>query len=271
MQRRNFLASSLAASTLGLAPRASAQSPAAPHPDAAQGPREFYELRRYQLASGPAQKLVNTYVADALIPALNRLGIQPVGAFNLDIGVETPALYLLLPCASVETLATAEHRLLADDEYRRAAQPFLNAPATQPPFVRVESSLFIAFEGHPKLTPTPASAQHGPRVFQLRTYESPTIQDHVRKVEMFHSGEFEIFQRAGFWQVFYGDALIGARLPNLTYMLAFPDLSELNARWHAFSSDPDWKKLTADPRFSFESIVSNITNLILNPAPYSQI
>ena len=25
----------------------------------------------------------------------------------------------------------------------------------------------------------------------------------MRKVEMFHNGEFDIFQRAGFWQVFY--------------------------------------------------------------------
>ena len=88
---------------------------------------------------------------------------------------------------------------------------------------------------------------------------------------MFHSGEFDIFQQAGFWQVFYGDMLIGPRLPNLTYMLSFPDLSELNAKWKAFGSNPDWKKLTSSPKFNYESIVSNISNLILNPSSYSQI
>jgi hypothetical protein len=54
-------------------------------------------------------------------------------------------------------------------------------------------------------------------------------------------------------------------------MLAFPDLSELNAKWNTFIADPDWKKLSSSPRFNYEAIVSNISNLILNPTSYSQI
>ncbi|MBV9156310.1 MAG: NIPSNAP family protein [Acidobacteriaceae bacterium] len=261
MHRRRFLMSSLAASAM--AAKAGQNS-------TDQG-REYYELRRYHMESGPQQKLTNSFVADALIPGLNRLGIKPVGAFNLDIGPETPCLFLLLPSMSLETLVTAELRLWQDEEYLKSGSAFLNAPATQPAYVRAESSLLIAFEGHPRLSVTPVTAQHGPRVFQLRTYESPSNQDHRRKVEMFHSGEFDVFQRAGFWQVFYGDTLMGPRLPNLTYMLSFPDLSELNAKWKAFGSDPDWKKLNTSPKFNYESIVSNITNLILSPASYSQI
>jgi hypothetical protein len=88
---------------------------------------------------------------------------------------------------------------------------------------------------------------------------------------MFHSGEFEIFKTAGFHNVFFGDTLIGARMPSLTYMLSFSDLSELNAHWAAFSGNPDWKKLSADPKYAFESIVSNINNLILSPLSSSQI
>ena len=80
MHRRTFLGSSLAASALGYQ--------ASPATDSA---REYYELRRYHLQSGPQQKLTNDYVANALLPALNRLGMKPIGAFNLDIGVETPA------------------------------------------------------------------------------------------------------------------------------------------------------------------------------------
>ncbi len=97
------------------------------------------------------------------------------------------------------------------------------------------------------------------------------MHDHVRKVEMFHSGEFGIFEKAGFWPVFYADSLIGDRLPNLTYMLSFPDLSELTAKWKAFMSDPDWKKLSGSSKFNYEAIVSNVTNLVLNPTKYSQI
>jgi hypothetical protein len=260
LQRRRFLASVVASAALPV----SLAAEAAPE-------RQYYELRKYRLISGPQQKLTDHYVAEALIPALNRLGMNPIGAFNLDLGPETPTLYLLIPSASLDSLVNAESRLAHDDEYQRAGEPFLTAPAAQPPFERIESSLMIAFEGWPKLVVPPATAQKSSRVFQLRTYESPSIRDHQRKVEMFHSGEFDVFRRAGFWQVFYGDKLIGERLPNLTYMLSFPTLEEMNAKWNAFRTDPEWKKLVATPKFNFESIVTNVSNLILNPASHSQI
>src|SRR5580698_9709966 len=201
MQRRDFLTTSLAASALTLTQQASGQSTMSP----TAKPREFYEIRKYHMQTGPQTKLTESYVADALIPALNRLGIAPVGAFHLDIGPETPTLYVLLPATNLETLATTRLRLTEDAVFMKAAEPFWTAPATAPAFQRVESSLLIAFEGWPKVTPPAATATHRKRIFQLRTYEGPSSQAHVRKVEMFHHGEFDIFQRAGFGQVFYGD------------------------------------------------------------------
>src|SRR4051794_11485521 len=79
------------------------------------GGREYYELRRYHMQTGPQQKLTNSFVADALIPALNRLGMKPVGAFDLYVGPETPSLYLLIPSTSLETLVNAEFRLARDE------------------------------------------------------------------------------------------------------------------------------------------------------------
>jgi len=265
VQRRHFLTSSLAAAAVALTPGDSqAQAPASKA-------REYYELRKYEQRSGPQTKLLQSYLADALIPALNRLGFSPIGAFNLDLGPETPTLYLLIPSSTVESLVTAELQLAKDEEFMKAAAPFWNAPASAPAFGRIESSLMIAFEGWPRVVVPPVTAQHGKRVFQLRTYESPTHQDHIRKVEMFHNGEFEIFQRAGFWQVFYGDTLIGPRLPQLTYMISFPDISEIEVKWDAFRSDPQWKKLSSQPRYSSEPIVDSISNLVLRPASFSQI
>ena len=264
MERREFLTASLAASALALANSSEAQTPST-------SAREYYEIRKYHLQSGPQTKLTDNYVANALIPALNRLGIAPVGAFNLTYGPETPTLYLLLPSASLETLVTSKLRLARDEEFMKAAEPFWNAPATAPAFQRIESSLHIAFEGHPKLTLPASTTTHAKRIFQLRTYESPSPGAHVRKVEMFHHGEFEIFQNAGCNPVFYSDTLFGPRLPNLTYMLSFSDLNELTERWKAFGADPAWTKLKNSPRYNYEEIVSNISNLILTPTAYSQI
>ncbi len=264
MQRRHFLSASLATSALALAQSGEAQT-------STKHPREFYQIRRYALESGPQTALTEGYLGDALIPALTRMGMGPIGAFRLDIGPETPVFYALIPGPSIESLAQLDLRLAEDADFQRAAAPFRNAPATAPAFQRVDVSLLAAFEGWPKLTPPPATATKAKRIFQLRTYESPSDRDHVRKVEMFHAGEFEIFKNAGFHPVFFGDTLVGPRMPNLTYMLSLESTSDLDARWDAFRNDPDWKKLSADPRFSYEAIVSNISNLILSPLSVSQI
>ena len=233
--------------------------------------REYYALRRYYLQNGPQRKLTEGFLAEALIPGLNRLGIKPVGAFNISIGPEEPAFYVLIPSTSVESLVTVDFRLEQDAEYMKAGAPFLNAPDKQPAYVRVESSLMLAFEGWPKLTVPAVTAQHGKRMFELRTYESPSDQDYRRKVEMFNSGEFAAFEKAGFWQVFFGDTLIGPRMPNLTYMLGFEDMAARDKMWKAFGASEEWKKLSSSSRYNFEEIVSSITNVILAPASYSQI
>jgi len=270
MKRRQFLGSSLAVSALAAGASSGSTGAGQGASDAAKG-REYYELRRYQLQSGPQRKIADAYFRDALVPGLNRLGISPVGVFTVDIGPESPTFYVLMPSTSVETLVTAEFRLEQDADYLKAGAPFLNAPAKEPAYVRIESSLMLAFEGMPKLKVPPAAAEHGARMFELRTYESPTDQDHKRKVEMFNSGEFDVFDKAGFRQVFYGDTIIGSRLPNLTYMVGFEDLAERTKNWKAFGSSPDWKKLSSMAKYTFEDIVSSITNVILSPTEYSQI
>jgi NIPSNAP len=269
MERRTFLTYTLAASAFGIAGTSAA---AASQPDAAETTgREFYQLRRYSLLNGPQRRLCNDFFRDALIPALNRLDITPVGVFDLTIGPETPSIYVLMPSLKLETLVTVETKLGQDAEYVKAGAAFLTAPATQPAFVRMDSSLLEAFEKMPRLKLPAATASKGPRVFELRSYEGPSDQDHRLKVEMMQSGEEKIFADAGFSQVFYGDMVVGPRMPNLTYMLSYESVADRDKRWGAFISDPAWKKLSSDPRYAFEEIVSKITNVILTPTSYSQI
>lgn len=264
MDRRSFLASSLvtaAAATVtvgGLAAQTSNNS----------GSREYYELRRYHLLSGAQQTLATSYFRDALIPALNRLGIGPVGVFSVSIGPQGPSTYVLMPAAKPETLLQAEYRLADDAAYQKAGAAFLNAPQAQPGFVRLESSMLYALEALPKMTPPPTKGQ---RLFELRTYESTTDQDHRRKVEMVNVGELPIFKKSGFWPIFMGDTLIGGNQPNLTYMIGFPTLADRDAYWATFFGSPEWKALTGNPRYNFEALVANVDNTILAPTAYSQV
>lgn len=269
MKRRTLLTSSLAALALASSPRSllGGQTEA----PAASDKREYYLLRRYQMNWGPQVKAAHEFLRQALVPAANRLGIAPVGVFNVIIGPYTPRVFVLLPSTSLETLCNLDEKLRQDSEYQRAGAPFLDAPAAQPAYLRVETILLRAFEGWPRLVLPPATGKKEPRLFELRTYQDPTDRDHVRKLEMMNTGYFPIFKEAGFAQVFYGDTLAGPTMPDLTYMLSFKDLAERDKNWKAYFASEAWKKLSTNPRYTFEGIVSRVSNQILSPTDYSQI
>ena len=88
---------------------------------------------------------------------------------------------------------------------------------------------------------------------------------------MFNTAEIAIFRRVGLNPVFFGESLTGSLVPNLTYMLGFDDDEQRKQNWKKFGGDPEWRKLRAIPEYMDKNIVSNITNVMLKPAPYSQI
>lgn len=229
--------------------------------------REYYLLRRYTVNRGVQDTATQKYFKEALLPALGRMGLGPVGVMAMAYGEETPTLVVLIPGPDPLQLSMLDLTLAKDQAFMSAAAPYWFAPVNGPIFDRVDSQLSIAFEGFPKIV-APAKE---PRVLQIRTYESPTYDAHVRKVEMFHQGEFRIFAEAGAKSVYYSDNLVGARGPSLTYMLCHKDLASLEQNWKNFVAHPDWKKLSTTPRYGAEPIVSRVDNLILTPTDYSQI
>ena len=107
-------------------------------------------------------------------------------------------------------------------------------------------------------------------MFRLRIYEAHSIERGQKKVEMFNEGgEIEIFRDCGMNPVFFGETLVGPKIPNLTYMLGFDSMEALTAGWGNFMVHPDWQTLRKDE--SYKDTVSNITNLVLRPAAGSQI
>ena len=146
MKRREFLKSSITATSVGAL--ASTLQVSAAGPGASASP-EFYELRLYHLRRGPKQKLFDDFYQHAAIPAMGRAGIGPVGVFNVMVGPDSPTMHVLIPHESFESFATANERVRADPEYKTAGAAFINAPATDAAYVRVESSLLRAFTGVP--------------------------------------------------------------------------------------------------------------------------
>jgi len=114
-------------------------------------------------------------------------------------------------------------------------------------------------------------AGNKPRLFELRTYESHSKKSNQKKIEMFNNGEIAIFRRTGLQPIFFGETLIGTKLPNLAYMLVFENMTAREQNWATFLSDPEWKKLSAMPGYADAELVTNISNIFLRPTAYSQI
>ena len=204
---------------------------------------QYYELRSYQLRNGVSNTM----------PTAKPAGLTGhFGAFNAFIAENSPFMTLLM---SYSSFAEAEH---IDDKLPASAG-----------YMRYERTILRAFTGMPELKLPPALP--GGHIFEIRTYESPSAATLKKKIAMFNEGEMQIFQRLGMNPVFFGEALVGSRLPHLTYMLAFDDLAHRDRGWKAFGSDPEWLKLRATPGLADADIVSNISNMILRPAAFSDI
>jgi hypothetical protein len=268
MERRVFLAASTTAALANS--RDVAGEPrdgAAPAPG---GKPLLLELRRYRLRSGPQQARFSAYAKEALVPALGRAGIAPIGAWTVSFGSNSPTLHLLLPHQDAESLLALESRLAADADYGKAAASLLALPAADPPFERCDSSLIGAVPTAPGVERPAGEAAGASRVFELRTYRSPSETAGRRKIEMFEAGgELSIFRRLGMHTVFFGRDLVGSGLPSLTYLLAFADMAAREKAWAAFRDDAGWVKLRDQPVYA--DIVSAIDATILRPTDYSQI
>jgi hypothetical protein len=86
---------------------------------------------------------------------------------------------------------------------------------------------------------------------------------------MFEKGELEIFKNVKLTPVFFASAYAGESLPNLTYLLVFPNDAEREAAWRRFGKDLAWNKLKVTPGYADHELLTRITNRVLTPRPYS--
>jgi len=228
---------------------------------------EFYELKTYSLKAAK-QPMLDQYLSEAYIPALERIGIGPVGVFTEPASNDMVSVVVLTVMRSPAQIAEIPLKLASDPAYGKAASDYLNARAADPVYERIESSVLSAISGMPKLEKPDTSK---PRLMNLRVYESHNERAHLKKVEMFNLAELDIFKRDGLTPVMFGSAIAGTRMPNLTYMLVFDDEDDRKASWKKFLDDPDWQTLKAKPEYANAEIVSRITNRILTPTSYSGI
>ena len=274
MERRDFLKTACATGAMAAVATGTMTQPT--HA-AAPGARAAIEFREYHCANAEKKRQLIGILDKAMIPALNRQGIKPVGVFETSAELNAGdnnyntandlKVYLLCQYVSVEQLLGATGKLLADKTYMADAADIFNAPMNAPIYETCESTLMYGFPNCPQIeVPTLDAA----RVIQIRFYKSYNIERNAAKIAMFDpDGEIELFRKFGMNPVFFGETLAGRMMPNLTYMLGFKNTEEKDAAWKRFAGSPEWKELSGNPKY--KDTANKIVNILLKPSPKSQI
>jgi NIPSNAP len=238
---------------------------------AADVKRSIIELRYMRMRNTQENQMqrATDFLRNGAAPAVKKAGATALGFFAPVIAEQSPFILTLAAFPSLAAMEVAREKQAADKDYIQARDAY-NAKAGLG-YARLDSSLLRCFESMPTVDLPPADAQRPARIFELRLYESNNGSTLARKIKMFNDAEIGIFKRLGMQPVFFGETIIGDRMPNLVYMLSFENLAAREKLWQAFGADPEWQKVRSQPGNSDAEIVSNITNAILRPLPFSDI
>jgi hypothetical protein len=232
--------------------------------------RKYFQLKVYSFDSEAQVQIVDEYLRDAFLPGVKGAGINEVGVFKRRPSETDSTLktYVLLPFQTLDQFHKLEDRLLKDETYLDVGNDYLNAAHDRAPYARMESILMYAFSDFPGLGIPDLDSPRSERVYELRSYESPTEAYYRNKVDMFNAGgEVKLFDRLEFNAVFYGEVISGAKMPNLMYMTTFANQESRDQHWKAFVDAPEWKELIGMEKY--KNNVSHIDIDFLYPTEYS--
>jgi hypothetical protein len=234
---------------------------------------DFYQIKIYSLKNNDQVNAVDVYLKNIYLPALHRAGVAKIGVFK-PISNDTAVvkkIYVLLVFPSTNLWLKINAAVDKDEIYKSASKDFENAPYDHAPFERIESILLESFPAHPNIPMPVLKNSVSEKIYELRSYESPTMTLHAKKVKMFNEGgEIGLFKRLNFNAVFYAKVISGSRMPNLMYMISFENIVERNAHWTTFKNDAEWKKISTIPEYDGKVSVSHIDSILMHATDYSE-
>jgi hypothetical protein len=198
------------------------------------------------------------------------LGVYNIGVFK-PVETDTAAgrmVYVFIPYKTSEQYFSIITALENDKVYSEAGKEFLDAPYNDPPFTRYESVFMKAFSYMPEMKIPSYNTPRNERIYELRSYESATIEKARKKIHMFNEGgEMLIFEKIGANAVFYAQVLFGSLKPRLMYMTTYADMKSHDEHWAAFRAHPDWKTLSS--KDEYKNTVTKANPYLLHPTDYS--
>jgi len=207
-----------------------------------QGKTKFYVLERFFLENGSQPARLAGFFSKWLLPTMAKYHHGPVIVMEALAAPHIPQVVLIMGVESFEQMWSVSTSLFADKEFNAA---FDQWEAVEPAYLSQESQLLQATDYSPEIV-APAKASETPRIFELRTYHSPTARQWKLLHERFAGPEIKIFHRTGIHPLFYSSTVFGPNRPNLTYLIPFDNLAAREKAWTAFGSDPEWVKVRAE-------------------------
>ena len=237
---------------------------------AGQAKQQYYEIKIYRIADKSQEERIDAYLKDSYLPALHRAGIPVVGVFK-PVEADTAfgkLIYVFIPYNTADQFLKLAELLGKDKIYAEAGKSFLDAPYENPPFRRYETVFLRAYINMPQFVAPKFDTPPSERIYEIRSYWSATEAKTIKKREMFNQGgEIALFKSLNFDAVFYGEVLVGSEMPNLMYMITFPDMKSHDDKWKAFSASDGWKKLSGLEEY--KNTVSKVSAYLLHPSSYS--
>lgn len=226
--------------------------------------REFYLIQIYHCSSNQQIQRIDTYLQNTYLPYLHQSGIEKVGVFA-PIANDTAAdkkLYVWIPMRSLNVLDKLDRGIEQLDPFGKNEIIDLENADSSLPYTRIERIVTKSFIYQPRFEKNSSLTKSPDRIYEYRSYESPTENAHLRKVHMFNEGgEVTLFKRLNFNAIFYAKAIVGDRMPNLIYMTSFNNMADRDAHWKAFGASPEWQSISNMPKYA-KSVSRNETVLM---------
>jgi hypothetical protein len=234
--------------------------------------QEYYLIKVYHCTSQQQIDHVDNYVGTQLKPFLKKNGVPVVGVFT-PLANDTAAdkkLMVWVPLQELSVLDKIQSKFYAIDAFGNDPLIHLDSFQNNAPYSRIESTLAAAFRLHPRYSTKKSFERSPDNVYEYRSYESATEALHLRKVEMFNEGgEIDLFERLQFSAIFYSQAIVGPRMPNLIYMTSFKDMQARKEHWKAFVDHPKWKEISPMPKYA--STVSRNETILMKASKHSDL
>ena len=229
--------------------------------------KRVFLLEHLFLKNGTQPSRLHDYLGKALIPALDKVHSGPKIVLEALVAPHMPQVTLILGFDSPAQLFQLGAKLHADKELMAQFEGWEKDP--EQPYEHYSLDLLEATDYCPEVKAEPD--RKTPRVFELRTYHSPTWRQLRALHERFAGPEMKIFHRVGVHPILYTSTIIGQQMPNLTYLIPFENLAAREKAWAAFGADPEWVKVRKESIEKHGQISSVIQMSLWRATPYSPI